>query len=78
MLVVNSYLALDILSRPLSNYVHLPPKIPFIMQLALDIRATSQMSLSHDHELGRAQRIVSEGCPKTPPKSCSVVTGPQV
>ena len=33
---------------------------------------------SHDHEIVRAQKKMSKGCPKTPPKSCSVVTDPQV
>jgi hypothetical protein len=32
---------------------------------------------NRDHELVRAQKKVSEGCPKTPPKSCRVVTDPQ-
>ena len=27
-----------------------------------------------DHEIVRAQKKVPKGCPKTPPKSCSVVT----
>jgi hypothetical protein len=31
-----------------------------------------------DHEIVRAQKKVSEGRPNTPPKSCSVVTNPQV
>ena len=30
------------------------------------------------HEIVRAQNKVSKGCPKTPPKSCSVVMDPQV
>ena len=33
---------------------------------------------SHDHEIVRAQKKVSKGRPNTPPKSCHVVTGPQV
>ena len=33
---------------------------------------------SCDHEIVRAQKKVSKGCPKTPPKSCSVVTDSQV
>ena len=33
---------------------------------------------SHDHEIVRAQKKVSKGRPNTPPKSCSVVTDPQV
>ena len=33
---------------------------------------------SRDHEIVRAQKKVSEGRPKTPPKSCSVVTDTQV
>ena len=33
---------------------------------------------SRDHEIVRAQKKASKGCPKTPPKSCSVVTDPQV
>jgi hypothetical protein len=33
---------------------------------------------SCDHEIVRAQKKSSKGCPKTPPKSCSVVTDPQV
>ena len=33
---------------------------------------------SHDHETVRAQKKVFKGCPNTPPKSCSVVTYPQV
>ena len=33
---------------------------------------------SHDHEIVRAQKKVSKGCPNTPPKSCSVVSDPQV
>ena len=35
-------------------------------------------SKSRDHEIVRAQKKVSKGCPKTPPKSCSVVIDPQV
>ena len=31
-----------------------------------------------DHEIVRAQKKVSKGRPKIPPKSCSVVTDPQV
>jgi hypothetical protein len=33
---------------------------------------------SRDHEIVRAQKKVSKGRPKTPSKSCSVVTDPQV
>ena len=33
---------------------------------------------SHDREIVRAQKKVCEGRPNTPPKSCSVVTDPQV
>ena len=33
---------------------------------------------SRDHEIVRAQQEVSTGRPNTPPRSCSVVTGPQV
>jgi hypothetical protein len=33
---------------------------------------------SNDHEIVRAQKKVSKGCPNTPPKSCSVITYPQV
>ena len=33
---------------------------------------------SHDYEIMRAQKKVPKGCPKTPPKTCSVVTDPQV
>jgi hypothetical protein len=33
---------------------------------------------SYDHESVRALKKVSKGCPKTPPKSCSVVTNPQI
>jgi hypothetical protein len=33
---------------------------------------------SHDHEIVRAQKKLSKGRPNTPPKSCSVVTHPQV
>ena len=33
---------------------------------------------SHDHEIVRAQKKVSKGRPKTPLKSCSLVTDPQV
>ena len=33
---------------------------------------------SRDHEIVRAQKKVSKGRPNTPPKSCSVVTDPQV
>jgi hypothetical protein len=33
---------------------------------------------SRDHEVVRAQKKVSKGRPKTPPKSCSVVMDPQV
>ena len=33
---------------------------------------------SRDQEIVRAQKKVSEGRPKSPPKSCSVVTDPQV
>ena len=33
---------------------------------------------SHDHDITRAQKKVSKGRPNTPPKSCSVVTDPQV
>jgi hypothetical protein len=33
---------------------------------------------SHDHEIVRAQKKASKCCPKTPPKSCNVVTNSQV
>ena len=33
---------------------------------------------SRDHEMVRAQKKVSKDCHKTLPKSCSVVTDPQV
>jgi hypothetical protein len=33
---------------------------------------------SHDHKIVRAQKKVSKGRRKTPPKSCSVVTDPQM
>ena len=33
---------------------------------------------SRDHEIVRAQKEVSKGRPNTPPRSCSVVTDPQV
>ena len=33
---------------------------------------------SHDHEIVRAQKKLSKGSPKTPPKSCIVVTDLQV
>jgi hypothetical protein len=33
---------------------------------------------SRDHEIVRAQKKVFKGRPNTPPKSCSVVTDPQV
>ena len=33
--------------------------------------------MSRDHEIVRAKKKVSKGCPNTPPKSCSVVTYPQ-
>ena len=33
---------------------------------------------SRDHDIVRAQKKVSKGRPNTPPKSCSVVTDPQV
>ena len=33
---------------------------------------------SRDHEIVRAQKKVFKGRPKTPPKSCGVVTNPQV
>jgi hypothetical protein len=33
---------------------------------------------SRDHEIVRAQKKVSKGCPKTPPRSCNVVMDPQV
>ena len=33
---------------------------------------------SHDHESVRAQKKVSKGRPKTPPKSCNVVMDLQV
>ena len=33
---------------------------------------------SHDHKIVRAQKKVSKGRPNTPPKSSSVITGPQV
>ena len=33
---------------------------------------------SRDHEFVRAQKKVTKGRPKTPPKSCSVVTDPEV
>ena len=32
---------------------------------------------SRDHEIVRAQKQVSKGCPTTPPKACSVVTDPK-
>lgn len=39
----------------------------------LHIRAKSR-----DHGIVRAQKKVSKGCPRTPPKSCSAVMDPQV
>ena len=42
------------------------------------IRATSYTSKSRDHEDVRVQKKASKGRPKTPSKSCSVVTNPQV
>jgi hypothetical protein len=33
---------------------------------------------SRDHDIVRAQKKVSEGHPKTPPKSCNMVTDLQV
>ena len=33
---------------------------------------------SHDHDIVRAQKKVSKGRRKAPPKSCGVVTGPRV
>ena len=33
---------------------------------------------SRDHEIVRTQKKVSKGRPNAPPKSCSVVTNPQV
>ena len=33
---------------------------------------------SRDHAIRRAQKKVFKGRPKTPPKSCSVITDPQV
>ena len=33
---------------------------------------------SHAHEIARAQKKVSKGRPNTPPRSCCVVTDPQV
>ena len=35
-------------------------------------------SKSRDHEIVRAHKKVSQGHPKTPPKTCSVVKDPQV
>ena len=31
-----------------------------------------------DHEIVRAQKKVSKGCPNTPPASCSAIADPQV
>jgi hypothetical protein len=42
------------------------------------LRATSPRAKSRDHEIVRAQKKVSKGRPKTPPKSCNVVAEPQV
>jgi hypothetical protein len=43
-----------------------------------DLRATSHTSQEPCHEIARAQKKVCKGRPKTPPKSCSVVTDPRV
>jgi hypothetical protein len=45
---------------------------------ALTLGPLHTQAKSHDFEIVRAQKEVSKGRPKTPPKSYSVVTGPQV
>ena len=42
------------------------------------LRELHTRAKSHDHEIVTAQKKVSKGRPKTPPKSCSVVTDPQI
>ena len=43
-----------------------------------DVGPLHTQAKSRDHEIVRAQKEVSKGCPNTPPKPCSVVTDPQV
>ena len=42
------------------------------------LEALHTRAKSRDHFIVRAQKKVSKGRPKTSPKSCSVVTDPQV
>jgi hypothetical protein len=41
------------------------------------VRPVHTHAKCRDHEILRAQKKVSNGRPKRPPKSCSVVTDPQ-
>ena len=43
--------------------------------LQVNLRPLHTRAESRDHETVRAQKNVSKGRPKTPPRSCSLVTG---
>ena len=47
-------------------------------QLNIALGSLHTRAKSRDHGIVRARKKVSKRRPKTPPKSCSVVTGPQV
>jgi hypothetical protein len=48
------------------------------IQDAIDLGPFHKLAKSRDHEIVKARKKVSKGRPHTPPKSCSVVTDPQV
>ena len=48
------------------------------IHLTQDLRPLHTQAKSCDYEIVRAQKKVSEGRPKTPPKACRVVANPQV
>jgi len=76
---------MKILSLPKCDHVGPPNMLTFEPKMVSIVRTHSLIlgplhtrAKSRDHEIVRAQKKVSKGRPNTPPKSCSVVTDPQV
>ena len=49
-----------------------------IAHMGVEVGPFHTPAKSRDYEIVRAEKKVSKGRPNTPPKSCSVVTNPQV
>ena len=49
-----------------------------IAHMGVEVGPRHTRAKSCDHEILRAQKKVSKGRPTAPPKSCSVITDPQV